>query len=233
MKAYQPIVSIKCWAEDDRPRDKLLLKGRQAISDAELLAILLGSGTKGATALDLGKEIMSMADNNLLELSRFSVGELTSKFKGIGKAKAINIIAALELGNRRNVSEVRDKKKITSSQDAYDYLKNCIGNQAYEEFWVLLLSQRNRVIKAVNISVGGVTGTVADPKKIFRIALENNACSIILSHNHPSGQTSPSEADIQLSRQMKQLGILMELAVVDHIIIGDQCYYSMADEGIL
>ncbi len=167
MKAYQPIVSIKCWAEDDRPRDKLLLKGRQAISDAELLAILLGSGTKGATALDLGKEIMSMADNNLLELSRFSVGELTSKFKGIGKAKAINIIAALELGNRRNVSEFRDKKKITSSLDTYEYLRNCIGNPSYEEFWILLLSQSNRVLKAVNISIGGVTGTIADPKKIF------------------------------------------------------------------
>jgi DNA repair protein RadC len=228
-KEYSP---IKAWAEDDRPREKMLLKGRSALSDAELLAILMGSGSRNESAVDLAKRILRQSNDNLIELSKLGVPELT-KFKGVGEAKAISIIAAMELGKRRRGAEVLDKKKITSSRDVFEYFSGVAGDSNYEVFYVLLLNRANKVIRNIQISEGGFAGTVADPKKIFKIALENNATSIVLCHNHPSGNVQPSDADIKLTQKLKGAGDLLDLPVIDHIILGDEKYFSFADEGRL
>jgi DNA repair protein RadC len=196
IKEYSP---IKAWAEDDRPREKLLLKGRSALSDAELLAILMGSGSKNESAVDLAKRILRQSNDNLIELSRLGVSELI-KFKGVGEAKAISIIAAMELGKRRRGAEVLDKKKIASSRDVFEYFSGILGDNNYEVFYILLLNRANKVIRDIQISEGGFTGTVADPKKIFKIALEYSATSVILCHNHPSGNIQPSDADLKLTQ---------------------------------
>jgi len=224
---YSP---IKQWAEDDRPREKLLLKGRSALSDAELLAILMGSGSRNESAVDLAKRILHQSNDNLIELSKLGVNELT-KFKGVGEAKAISIIAAMELGKRRRGAEVLDKKKITSSRDVFEYFSGIFGDSNYEAFFILLLNRANKVIRQVQISEGGLSGTVADPKKIFKIALEHNASSVVLCHNHPSGNIQPSDADLSLTRKLKSAGEMLDLPVVDHIILGEEKYYSFADEG--
>ncbi len=228
-REYSP---IKEWAEDDRPREKLLLKGRSALSDAELLAILMGSGSRNESAVDLAKRILRQSNDNLIELSKLGVNELT-KFKGVGEAKAISIIAAMELGKRRRGAEVLDKKKITSSRDVFEYFSGIFGDSSYEAFFILLLNRANKVIRQVQISEGGLSGTVADPKKIFKIALENNASSVVLCHNHPSGNIQPSDADLSLTRKLKSAGDMLDLPVVDHIILGEEKYYSFADEGRL
>jgi len=232
MDTYINRVSIKNWAEDDRPREKLLLKGKNALSDAELLALLLGTGNRNDSAVDLAKAILHEFKDNLVELSRMGINELLG-FKGIGKAKAIIIIAAMELGRRRNESEVIAKEKIISSKDAFTILRSSIGDLPYEEFWIILLNKANRVIRKCSISEGGVSGTVVDPKKIFKIALDYHASSIILGHNHPSGNTQPSEADQKITKKIKEAGLMLDVAVLDHLIIGDDRFYSFADEGVL
>jgi len=228
-KQYYP---IREWAESDRPREKLLLKGRNSLSDAELLAILMGSGAKNESAVDLAMRILRESNDNLIELSKLGVKELT-KFKGVGEAKAISIIAAMELGKRRRGAEALEKKKITSSKDVFEYFNSIFGDHTYEAFYVLLLNRANRIIREVQISEGGFSGTVADPKKIFKIGLENNASSIVLCHNHPSGNIQPSDADIKLTHKLKSAGEMLDLPVIDHIILGDEKYYSFADEGQL
>jgi DNA repair protein RadC len=232
MESYTKNLTIKQWAEDDRPREKLLMKGRHSLSDAELLAILIGSGTKNETALDLAKCILSTVGDNLGELSRLGVSDLM-KIRGIGPARAIQITAALEMGKRRNESEVLVKEKISCSRDAFEMLKSVMGDQPYEEFWILILNKANRVIRKCCISEGGISGTVVDPKKIFKIALDHHASSIILGHNHPSGNLQPSEADQKITRKIRDSGAMLDIAVLDHVIVGDGSYYSFADEGLI
>jgi DNA repair protein RadC len=225
-------LNIKSWSPEDRPREKLLLKGTSALSDAELIAILLGSGTTTMSAVDLGKKILSGVNNNLHELARLSVKDLM-KTKGIGEAKAITIVASLELGRRRKELDPEEKAKITSSKDAYDQISAHLLDLPHEEFWVLLLNRANRVIKKVQISQGGVAGTVADPKIIFKSALEELASGVIIAHNHPSGNLNASQADIELTKKIKEGGRLLEIQLLDHIIVAGQKYLSFADEGLL
>ncbi len=223
---------ILSWAEEDRPREKLLLRGRTALTDAELIAILIGSGTRKKSAVDLSKEILASVDNNLHELAKLSVPDL-QKFDGIGEAKAISIISALELGRRRKTGEPVKREKITGSEDAYRIMQPYLMDQMVEQFWIILLNRANMVIKPELISEGGVSGTVADPKVIFKKAVEKLASSIILVHNHPSGNLTPSQADIQLTQKLKQAGKSLDLPVLDHLIFTDHAYYSFADEGML
>lgn len=225
-------LNILSWAEEDRPREKLLLKGKSALSDAELIAILIGSGTKSMSAVDVGKKILNEADNNLNELAKFSVKDL-QKIKGIGQAKAITIVSALELGRRRKGEEYKEKVRITSSNDIYQLIKPELMDLQKEEFWIILLNRANRLIKKEQISSGGVSGTVADPKIIFKAALEQYASSIILVHNHPSGNLKPSQADINLTKKMKDAGVLLEIPILDHIIFSNEGYLSFADESLL
>ena len=225
-------ISIKDWAEDDQPREKLLYKGPAALSNAELIAILIGSGNNEESAVALSKRIMNEVSDNLAELSRLTIPDL-QRYKGIGEAKAITIAAALELGRRRSTSILNEKPQLKDSKTAFILLQKELGDLNYENFCILLLNRANKVLRAVKISDGGITGTVVDPRKVFKIALDNNATSIILGHNHPSGQLAPSDADIKLTRKLKEAGDMLDLPVLDHIIIGDGNYYSFADEGIM
>jgi DNA repair protein RadC len=222
--------SIKCWSEDDRPREKLLLKGSSALSDAELIAILINSGNRVESAVQLSQRILRHVGGNLIELSKLSIADLT-KFKGIGEAKALSVVSALELGKRRRLCEIQERRQITKSNQAFEILQEHLAYSNYEKFSAILLNRANRVLRTVAISTGGISGTVVDPKKVFKMALEYNASSLILGHNHPSGQVHPSDADISLTRQLKQCGDLLELPILDHIIVGDERYYSFADEG--
>ncbi|MFT2007524.1 RadC family protein [Pontibacter sp. 13R65] len=229
---YQPSLNIKGWAEEDRPREKLLLKGKAALSDAELIAILIGSGTPKLTAVDVAKLILAAVNNDLNELAKLSVNDL-KKHKGIGEAKAIAIVSALELGRRRKETLATAKTRITCSTDIYNYIKPQLLDLPHEEFWVILLNRANIVMRKEAISTGGVAGTVADPKIIFKKALDQLASSVILVHNHPSGNLKPSAADISLTKKMKEAGTLLDLPILDHIIFTDNDYYSFADEGLL
>jgi DNA repair protein RadC len=231
-KKYSGFIPITSWAEADRPREKLMAQGRTALTDAELIAILLGTGTREKSAVDIAKLVLDSVNNNLNELGKKTVPEL-QKINGIGEAKAITIVAALELGRRRKESEIPRKVKITCSRDAYDDVKKHFEDLPFEEFRILLLNRSNHVMKTERISTGGVSGTVADPKIIFNKALEALASSIILCHNHPSGNLNPSEADIQLTKKLKEAGKFLEIPVLDHLICTDSGYYSFADEGIL
>ena len=232
MNAEEKPLNIKSWSPEDRPREKLLLKGKSALSEAELIAILIGSGTATLSAVEVAKKVLLQATNNLHDLAKLSVKELT-KTKGIGEAKAITIVAALELGRRRKDLEQDEKPKITGSKDVFEILKSDLQDIPHEEFWVLLLNRANRVIKKCQISLGGVAGTVADPKIIFKLALQELACSIILAHNHPSGNLSASQADIDLTKKLKEGGRLLEIQVLDHVILAGQKYFSFADEGMI
>jgi DNA repair protein RadC len=232
MGIYQNNRSIKTWAEDDRPREKLLLKGKNALSDAELIAILIGSGNKHQTAVELSQEILKSVDHKLNELSKLSIIDLM-KFKGIGEAKAISIVAALELGLRKREEAVEEKKKIGSSKDVYEHFYKSMADLPYEEFWILLLNRANRIINKIFISRGGVSGTVTDIRLIFKPAIENLATSIILCHNHPSGNLNPSDADIKITKQCIETGKIMDLPVLDHIIVAENGFFSFADEGII
>lgn len=225
-------MDIKSWAEEDRPREKLILKGKSALSEAELIAILIGSGTASLSAVDLAKQILQHSGNNLNDLARLTVKDLM-KFKGIGEAKAISIVAALELGRRRKDVEHLKKVKITSSTDVYEHMKAHLLDLSHEEFWVILLNRANKIIKCQQVSSGGVSGTVADPKMIFKIALDELASSIILVHNHPSGNLKPSQADIMLTKKLKEAGKVLEIPVLDHIIFTDENYFSFADENMM
>lgn len=230
MEPYSGHGAIPQWAESDRPREKLLLKGKTALTDAELLAILIRSGTPNQSAIDLSKQILDSVSNNLIGLSRLTVSNLT-QFKGIGEAKAITVLAALELGRRRRGAEAMDRKTITSSADAYEVLQMHIGDIDYEQFAIIMLNQANKVLKVENISEGGITGTVVDPKRVFRTALTNNAINIILAHNHPSGSLKPSKHDLELTQKLKKAGEFLQIMVLDHLILGDNKFLSMADEG--
>jgi len=225
-------LNIKSWAEEDRPREKLLLKGKNALSDAELIAILIGSGNKTETAVELSKRILASVNNDLNQLAKLNLTDLM-QFNGIGEAKAISIAAALELGRRRKESTEEKKIKIGSSKNAYEAINDVLSDLPHEEFWVLYLNRKNEIIKRENISKGGVTGTVADGKIIFKNAVNLLASSVILCHNHPSGNLSPSQADIQLTKKMKEIGVLMDTPVIDHIIVGNNNYFSFADENLL
>lgn len=223
---------ITQWAEDDRPREKMQLKGRHNLSDAELIAILIGSGTKSKSAVEVAKEMLFHFENNLVAFSKATLQELMH-FKGIGDAKAITIAAALELGRRRKESTSKSSPKINSSALAFNILRPFFEDLQHEEFHILLLNRANKVIQVKRISIGGLSGTVADGKVIFRDALLQNASGIILAHNHPSGQLIPSEADKSLTRKLVEYGKLIDLIILDHLIVGENNYFSFADEGIL
>ena len=227
-----PATTIKSWSEDDRPREKMMTKGRLALSDAELIAILIGSGTRELSAVQLSQSILSKAENNLNNLSRFSIDDLM-KFKGIGKAKAISIFSALELARRKSAT-VKDKRsKIKSSKDAFNELMGGFLDLSHEEFYILLLNRANEVIGKEQISKGGVAGTVADGKIIFSHALSKKASGIILAHNHPSGSLNPSEADLHLTQRLVSFGKYIDLEILDHLIFSDNNYFSFADEGVM
>lgn len=224
--------SIKNWNEDDRPREKLLLKGRIALSDAELIAILIGSGSRNESAVSLSQRILASANNNLNELGRLTIPELM-EFKGIGEAKAITITAAMELGRRRRAEEALERKKITSSGSVFEFMQPIIGELPHEEFWILYLNNSNKIIKSVQLSKGGITGTVVDVRLAFKEALQLGAVGIILVHNHPSGTLKPSQADIQLTKKLKTAGESLDIKVLDHLIITEKAYFSFADENML
>ncbi|WP_159466787.1 RadC family protein [Dyadobacter sp. 3J3] len=227
---YNP-TTIRSWAEEDRPREKLLLKGKAALSNAELIAILIGSGTVKLSAVDVAKGIMNAVNNNISELARQGMKDLM-KNKGIGEAKAITILAALELGRRRT-DHISDKRRIiNSSQAVYDEMRQHLQDKSHEEFWIILLNRANEVMKSVAVSVGGISGTVCDPKVVFKLALEHMASSIILVHNHPSGQLTASLQDLNLTKQLKECGMLLDLPVLDHIIFTDKGFLSFVDEKI-
>ncbi|SDS55168.1 DNA repair protein RadC [Gramella sp. MAR_2010_147] len=225
-------LSIKKWAEDDRPREKLLQKGKLTLSDSELIAILIGSGSRSETAVELSKRILSSAKNNLNELGKLSVSQLCN-FKGIGPAKAIAIVAALELGRRRRLEEALIQQKITSSNSVFEMMQPVIGELSHEEFWILYLNNSNKVIEQFQISKGGITGTLVDVRITLKKALEVGAVSIILVHNHPSGNLKASEADKQLTRKLKIAAESLDIKVLDHIIVTEKSYLSFADEGML
>jgi DNA repair protein RadC len=224
--------SIKQWAKDDRPREKLLIKGAEILSNSELLAILIHNGTKEKTAVDLGKEILKLGKDNLTELGKLSVKELM-KIKGIGEAKAITIAAALELGRRRQGTSSLEKSVIGNSYEIAAYLRSALKDYRREVFAVIFLNRANKVNHFEIVSAGGITGTVADPRVILKKALEENAVSIILCHNHPSGSLKPSRADEELTTKIKEAAKYFDIKVIDHIIVSEDGYYSFADEGIL
>ncbi len=226
-------ITIKSLAEEDRPREKLMLKGRSVLSDAELIAILIGSGNTKETAVQLSQRMLASVNHNLNELGKLSINDLT-KFKGIGEAKAIAIIAAAELGRRRKESDVQQKIKIKSSNDAFQVLHPDLSDLAHEEFWILLLNRANEVLAKINVSKGGTAGTVVDGKIIMKHAIEMpRCCGIVLGHNHPSGNLRPSEADIKITHKLKEIASFIDINLIDHIIVGENAYYSFADEGIL
>lgn len=229
---YPNNLSIRKWAEEDRPREKLLLKGKSALSEAELIAILLGSGTRSISAVELAKQLLAAVDNDLNKLAMLSVKELI-KFNGIGEAKAINIISALEIGRRRKNSVYQEQSKIQSSKQIYELMKAELLDLDHEEFWVVFLNRTNKVVKKEQCSSGGISGTVVDSRLIYKRAIEERACSIILVHNHPSGNLKPSQADIDLTKKMKDSGKILDIPVLDHIIFTNNGYFSFTDESIL
>lgn len=232
MEEYKKSFSIKQWAEDDRPREKLMLKGKTALSDAELIAILIGSGNREESAVELSKRILQASGNNLNQLGKSSVKQLM-KFKGIGEAKAISIVAALELGRRRRGEEALKRKKITSSDSVYEVLQPIIGDLDHEEFWILYLNNSNKILHKSQLSKGGITGTIVDIRLAFKSALEIGATAIILAHNHPSGTLQPSMADKQLTQKLKIAGESLDIKVLDHVIVTQKSYFSFANEGLL
>ncbi len=232
VKNYESKISIKSWAEEDRPREKLSGQGRRSLTDAELIAILIGSGSRTESAVELSKRILHHYGNDLNNLGKASIAEL-SKFKGIGEAKAISIIAALEIGRRRNETEVKAPDIITCSKDTYNLMRRHLMDLNHEEFWIVLLAQSSRVIAKELISKGGINGTVADPKIIFGMALQHSATSIIMVHNHPSGNLKASQQDIDLTKKITNAGRMLDIQVLDHLIITNNGYYSFGDEGLI
>jgi DNA repair protein RadC len=222
---------ITNWSEDDKPREKLMLKGKSVLSDAELIAILIGSGSRSESAVDLSKRILASVDNNLNAIGKLSLSQLM-QFKGIGEAKAISIIAALELGRRRRGEDAVELKKITSSKIIFEIMQPIIGELPHEEFWIIYMNNSNKVIAKSQLSKGGITGTLVDVRIVFKTALEMGATALILCHNHPSGTLIPSDADKQITRKLKLAGDSLEIKVLDHLIVTETSYFSFADEGI-
>lgn len=232
MKYENKSLSIKAWAEDDRPREKLVLKGKSALSDAELIAILIGSGSRNVSAVDLSKNILSSVNNNLNQLGKLSVSDLV-KFKGIGEAKAVSIITALELGRRRRLEEALIIPKITCSKSVFDIMQPLIGELAHEEFWIVYLNNSNKVLLKEQSSKGGLTGTLVDVRLVFKKAIDLCATAIILCHNHPSGKLQPSTADKSITSKLKNAGTTLDIKVLDHLIITENAYFSFADENLM
>jgi len=230
-KDYIPL-TIKNWAINDRPREKLLQKGKLALSDAELIAILIGSGNTDESAVELSKRILFETKNNLNLLGKLSAQQLMI-YKGIGEAKAISIIAAMELGRRRRTEDALELVKIASSNTVFELLQPIIGELPHEEFWILYLNNANKIIEKVQISKGGITGTLVDVRITLKKALELGATSLILAHNHPSGNLNPSEADKQLTNKLKIAGESLDIKVLDHLIVTEKSYFSFADEGLM
>jgi DNA repair protein RadC len=224
--------SIKNWSQDDQPREKLRDKGKLTLSDAELVAILIGSGNRNESAVDLCKRILASVDNNLNALGKVSLKHLM-EFNGIGEAKAITITAALELGRRRKFEDAVKQEKITSSRDVYDIMQPVLGELSHEEFWVIYLNNSNKVLQKQQLSKGGITGTLVDVRLVLKQALEVGATALILCHNHPSGTLKASEADKKITQKLKTAGLTLDIKVLDHIIITEKAYFSFADETIL
>ena len=224
--------SIKNWSDDDRPREKLVQKGRSVLSDAELIAILIGSGSRNESAVELSKKILASVGNNLNELGKLSINQL-QQFKGIGEAKAVSIAAALEVGRRRRGEEGRKITKISSSKNVFELLQPIMGELPHEEFWIVFLNNSNSVLQAGQLSKGGITGTLVDVRLVLKQALELGAVGLILAHNHPSGTLRPSEADKQITQKLKLASLALDIKVLDHLIITQKEYFSFADENIL
>lgn len=231
MNNYDNKIGIKAWAEEDRPREKLSSQGRRALTDAELIAILIGSGSRNETAVELSKRILHHYDNDLNKLGKASIAEL-SNFKGIGEAKAISIIAALEIGRRRNDTESKPLEHISSSRDIYNIMKRHLIDLNHEEFWIVFTSRSSKLIGKELLSKGGLSATVVDPKIIFSMALQHQASNIFLVHNHPSGNLKPSHEDLILTKRLAEAGRLLEIRILDHLIVTDKGFYSMADNGL-
>lgn len=230
MQQISESFSIKNWSDDDKPREKLVQKGKSYLSDAELMAILIGSGSRNESAVALSKRILASVDNNLNELGRLSVKQLI-QFKGIGEAKAVSIVAALELGRRRREEEVHNIIKINSSRDAFELLRPRIGDLEHEEFWILYLNNANKVLHSALLSKGGLTGTLVDVRIVMRQALELGAVALVLAHNHPSGTLIPSKGDREVTRKVQRAALALDIKILDHLIITEADYFSFADEG--
>jgi len=224
--------SIKNWSQDDQPREKLRDKGKSVLSDAELIAILIGSGNRNESAVAICQRILASVNNNLNTLGKLSINQLMT-FKGIGEAKAISIIAALELGRRRRFENALEHHKISSSRSVFELMQPLVGELPHEEFWIIYLNNSNKVIRKTQLSKGGITGTLVDIRLALKKALEVGATSIILVHNHPSGTLKPSEADKQLTKKLKTGGESLDIKVLDHVIITEKSYFSFADENVL
>ncbi len=222
--------TIKQLAEEDRPREKLLMKGRHSLTNSELIAILINSGSSNETAVELAQRILTEYKNDLNTLGRLSVQDLM-KFRGIGEAKAITIVAALEIGRRRQSFDAEEKKSLTSSKDMYAVIEPFISDLQHEEFWILYLNRSNRLIEKERMSIGGINGTVVDVRLIMKSAIEKLANAIVMCHNHPSGSVEPSQADIALTKKLKEAANIMEISLLDHLIVGEKSYYSFADMG--
>lgn len=225
-------MSIKHLSEDDRPREKFLLKGKNSVSNAELLAIIMGSGNRDESAVDLARRILKSVDDNWFRLGQLTIEDFM-KFKGIGEAKAISIAAALEIGKRKAQQEISEKKVISSSRDAFQILHPNLSDLQTEEFWVVFLNQGNKVLKVIKLSQGGITGSVVDVRILMKAALDCFATGIIVAHNHPSGNLKPSQEDINVTKQIAKSGELLSIKLLDHLIINQNSYYSFADEGML
>ncbi|WMI68023.1 DNA repair protein RadC [Mangrovimonas sp. YM274] len=232
MKNNQPSFSIKNWSQHDQPREKLRDKGKSVLSDAELLAILIGSGSRSESAVELCKRILASVENNLNNLGKLSITQLM-EFKGVGEAKAISIVAAMELGRRRRGEEALEKQKILSSASVFELMQPIVGELPHEEFWILYLNNSNKVIQKNLLSKGGITGTLVDVRLVLKTALQVGATGLILVHNHPSGTLVASEADKQITQKLKQASSSLDIKVLDHLIITERAYFSFADEGIL
>ena len=237
---YLAFVSKKCcmtlkitdWAVEDRPREKLYQKGTSSLSDAELLAILIGSGTRNKSAVDLGREMLSLVSNNLNSLGKLGISDLT-KINGIGQARAITIAAALELGRRRKLAELPENPQIKCSRDVFDLISPLLSDLPHEEFWILFLNRSNKVINRMRLSQGGISGTVTDVRMIMKKAVEYLSSGIIVCHNHPSGNLNPSESDSKITEKIKKAGTILDIQLLDHLIICDKDYYSFADNGLI
>lgn len=232
MSERVPSLSIKNWSQDDQPREKLRDKGKAALSDAELVAIIISSGSRDESALDLCKRILASADNNLNQLGKMSLKQLMA-FKGIGEAKAIAIAAAMELGRRRRGEVALERKKITSSVSVFELMQPLIGELPHEEFWIIYLNNSNKVLQKQQLSKGGITGTLVDVRLVLKTALEVGAVGIILAHNHPSGTLKPSEADKHITQKLKKAGESLDIKVLDHLIVTEKAYFSFADDNLL
>lgn len=232
MSQYEKL-TIKELSAEDRPREKMINKGIASLSEAELLAIILGSGSRKESAVELAQRILAAYNNSISQLGKAGIDELKNTFHGVGDAKAVTIVAAMELGRRRQLEKPLDRPTIKSSNDAYQLLRPTIGDLPHEEFWIIMLSKANKIITRYNVSKGGLSATIIDVRLILKRALECHASSMIISHNHPSGSLEPSDADIKITKKIKEAGAIMDIPVLDHIIVTDNGYFSFADDGLL